>query len=162
MIQIRDAESNDAGLLLQLIREMGTQERMPVLTTEERLRRDGFGSAPKYHAFIAQTGTQVAGYALAFNCYSSFQGSGLFLEDLFVRNEFRAQGVGKLLLSRVAVRAVELGCFGIMLNVLDWNEPALKFFERAGASVLTERKTLSLTARSLEEIAEFGFACPAQ
>lgn len=144
MIQVRDADGADAELLLQLIREMGSQERLAVLTNKERLSKDGFGATPKFHAFIAQAGAQVAGYALAFNCYSSFRGSGLFLEDLFVRDEFRGKGVGKALMARVTDMATELGCFGIMLNVLDWNKPALKFFERAGASVLSERKTLCL------------------
>lgn len=147
MIQVRQAGSADAELLLQLIGEMGEQERMPVFTNEEKLARDGFGSAPKFHAFIAQAGTQVAGYALAFDCYSSFRGSGLFLEDLFVRDEFRGQGVGKVLMSRVKAMATELGCFGIMLNVLDWNEPAQRFFERAGATELSERKTLCLMVK---------------
>ena len=148
MIQVRLADSADTGLLLQLITEMGCQERMPVFTSEERLAKDGFDFAPKFHAFIAQAGMQVAGYALAFNCYSSFRGSGLFLEDLFVRDEFRGKGVGQALLSRVTAWAAELGCFGIMLNVLDWNESALRFFERAGASVLSDRKTLCLMAES--------------
>jgi GNAT superfamily N-acetyltransferase len=160
MIHVRHAESADAGLLLQLIREMGNQERMHVFTSEERLVKDGFGPEPKFHGFIAQDGMLVAGYALAFDCYSSFQGSGLFLEDLFVRGEFRGKGVGKALLSHVTAKAIGLGCFGIMLNVLDWNEPALRFFERAGASVLSERKTLCLMSESLEDIARFKFASP--
>lgn len=151
MIHVRNADGADMGLLLQLITEMGNQERMPVFTSEDRLAKDGFGSAPKFRAFIAQAGTQVAGYALAFNCYSSFRGSGVFLEDLFVRDEFRGQGVGQALLSSVTAQAAELGCFGIMLNVLDWNEPALRFFERAGASVLSDRKTLCLMAQSLSQ-----------
>lgn len=151
MIHVRLADPADTPLLLQLITEMGNQERMPVFTSEERLAEDGFGSPPKFHAFIAHAGIRVAGYALAFNCYSSFRGSGLFLEDLFVRDEFRGKGVGHALLSRVAASAAELGCFGIMFNVLDWNERALKFFEKAGASVLSDRKTLCLMAQSVSQ-----------
>jgi GNAT superfamily N-acetyltransferase len=158
MIHVRNAEPADAGLLLSLIREMGDQERLPVFANEDRLEVDGFGPAPRFHAFIAEAGTRIAGYALAFECYSSFQGSGLFLEDLFVRGEFRGKGVGKALLSRVAARAIDQGHFGIMLNVLDWNEPALTFFERAGASLLSERKTLCFPVKSLGLIAESEYA----
>src|ERR1700693_1086190 len=77
----------------------------------------------------------AAGYALFFDCYSSFQGTGIFLEDLFVRNEFRGKGVGQALLSRIAARIVEFAYFGIMFNVLDWNQSALQFFESPGAAL---------------------------
>ena len=133
MIRVRNAERTDTKLLMQLIEEMGNHQAMPVFASEERLVEDGFGPTPKFRALIAEAETKVAGYALFFDCYSSFQGPGIFLEDLFVRDDFRGKGVGRALLSRIAVRAVELDYFGILFNVLDWNHSALEFFESTGA-----------------------------
>lgn len=154
MVHIRNAERKDAKLLLQLILEMGQQERMEVFITEESLAEDGFGPAPKFRALIAEVDGRVAGYALFFDCYSSFKGTGLFLEDLFVRDDFRGAGVGKVLLSHIAAKAIELGRLGIMFNVLDWNQPALQFFQKAGATLLTGRNTLSLAGDALRQIAK--------
>jgi GNAT superfamily N-acetyltransferase len=160
MIHVRDAKRSDAGLLMQLIREMGQHERLLVTTTEERLTEDGFGLSPRFHALIAEADAEVAGYALVFDCYSSFQGAGIFLEDLFVRDDFRGKGVGRALLSRIAADAVERSQVGIMFNVLNWNQPALRFFESAGASVLADRKTLCLAGQALRTIATSGAASP--
>ena len=153
-VHIRHAERTDASLLKQLISEMGHHQRMQVFTSEERLAADGFGVKARFRALIAEADKEVAGYALFFDCYSSFQGSGIFLEDLFVRDQFRSKGVAKALLARITEIAIECNCFGIMLNVLDWNQSALQFFESAGASVMCERKTLSLTGKPLAEIAQ--------
>jgi GNAT superfamily N-acetyltransferase len=152
MVGIRNAERADVQLLTELIDEMAVHERLSVFASEQSLAVDGFGPGPKFCALIAEVDRGVAGYALFYNCYSSFQGPGIFLEDLFVRDEFRGNGVGNALLSRIAGIAIEQGCFGIMFNVLEWNEPALKFFSRAGASLLRERKTLCLTGAPLREI----------
>lgn len=152
MIHLRDAELSDAKLLNELIEEMGRHERMSVRVCEKRLIKDGFGAAPKFRVLIAEVGSKVAGYALLFECYSSFQGSGIFLEDLFVRDAFRGKGVGGVLLSRIASEADERGCFGVLFNVLEWNHSALEFFRRAGASVLLDRKTFCLPSRSLREL----------
>lgn len=153
MIRVRKAHGTDAGLLRQMILEMGQHEQLPVFATEERLAEDGFGDAPKFHALIAEVEDGVAGYALFFDCYSSFQGPGIFLEDLFVRERFQGKGVGRALLQRIAARVVELGYCGIIFNVLDWNQSALEFFESAGAEV-SDRKTLCLTGPALHGIAK--------
>jgi GNAT superfamily N-acetyltransferase len=154
MVQVRNAQPADAKLLKQLIDEMGHHERMRVFASEESLTVDGFGPKPMFHALLGMVDGAVAGYALFYDCYSSFEGRGIFLEDLFVREGFRGSGVGNALLSNIAEIALKQGCFGIMFNVLKWNDAALKFFDRAGASLLSERKTLCLTAASLREIAE--------
>jgi GNAT superfamily N-acetyltransferase len=154
MIHVRNAQRKDVRLLMQMILEMGQHERLTVFATEEPLVEDGFGATPKFPVLIAEDEAEAAGYALFFDCYSSFQGSGIFLEDLFLRDDFRGKGVGKALLSQVAARVIELEYFGIMSNVLDWNQSALHFFESAGASELSDRKTLCLTGAALREIAE--------
>jgi len=151
MIQVRKAQRPDARLLRQMILEMGQHERLPVFATEKRLAEDGFGVAPKFQVLIAEVEAAAAGYALFFDCYSSFQGPGIFLEDLFVRNEYRGKGVGRALLSRMAAKVVQRAYFGIMFNVLDWNQSALQFFESAGA-VLSDRKILCLAGPALRGI----------
>lgn len=153
MVKVRNAQPDDAKPLKRLIDEMGQHERMRVFVTEESLITDGFGPEPLFRALLATVNEAVAGYALFYDCYSSFQGRGIFLEDLFVRDPFRGSGVGNALLSRVSEIALKQRCFGIMFNVLKWNESALKFFERAGASLLHERNSLCLAARTLREVA---------
>ena len=92
MVHVRNARQADVKLLKALIDEMGVHERMSVFAGEERLTVDGFGPRPRFHALIAEVDQSVAGYALFFHCYSSFQGEGVFLEDLFVRDQFRGRG----------------------------------------------------------------------
>lgn len=112
MLLIRPAVRNDVDLLKALIHEMGEYERLPVLITQETLERDGFGPRPEFRVLIADWDSQPAGYAFFFNCYSTFRGRGLFLEDLFVRPQFRGKKVGDALLSHVAVVARHEACLG--------------------------------------------------
>ena len=102
MLSIRPATAADAILITTLIRELAEYEHLSheVGITEEDVLRDGFGSRPRFRAIIAEWDGQVAGYALFFEVYSSFQGrAGLLLEDLFVRSQYRSKGVGKALLA---------------------------------------------------------------
>src|SRR5258708_26937534 len=123
MLSIRPANLHDVGEVKALIHEMGEYERMPVVVTEESLARDGFGPRPEFSVLIAEWDGQPAGYAFLFYCYSTFRGRGLFLEDVFVRPQFRGKRVGEALFARVATVAEAENCFGIVLNVLDWNRP---------------------------------------
>jgi GNAT superfamily N-acetyltransferase len=106
MLSIRSGTVNDVPLLKTLIEEFATYERLPTVVAEEQLRQDGFGTRPKFQILIAEIDGLPAGYALFFDYYSSFQGPGIFLEDLFVRPGFRGKSVGRVLLARVA-RIVE-------------------------------------------------------
>ena len=153
MLRVRNAEPADAKLLKNMIEEMGKHERLPVSITEQKLAADGFGPNPKFRALIAEWDRQPAGYALVYDCYSSFQGCGIFLEDLYVSPQFRGKKVGKALLSRVAAIASQQDCFGIMFNVLDWNHSAFEFFENAGAIALNDRRTLCLSGSALQAAA---------
>jgi GNAT superfamily N-acetyltransferase len=150
MLHIRNAESADVQLLKNLIDQMGEYERLPVSVTHKDLAADGFGETPRFHALIAEWHLQPAGYALFYDCYSSFRGRGIFLEDLFVSSAFRGRKVGNTLLSRVAALAIEQQCFGIMFNVLGWNQPALAFFKDVGATSLADWRTLCLAGRPLQ------------
>jgi GNAT superfamily N-acetyltransferase len=153
VLVIRPAGLKDVGILNTLIHEMGEYERLPVTITEEGLERDGFGPQAEFRVLIAERDGQPAGYAFFFDCYSTFRGRGLFLEDLFVRTRFRKQKVADALLSRVAAVARVENRFGIMLNVLAWNRPALEFFRKHGVSFLDDWKTACLDGVALRTLA---------
>ena len=153
MLSIRATTVNDVGLLKALIYELAEyeRERQFVMITEADLVRDGFGPAPKFRALIAEWDGQAAGYALFFGFYSTWEGRpGLFLEDLFVRQAFRGKGIGRALLAKVAGIARHENCYGVRWEVLDWNEPAIDFYKRLGASFLDQWKSVLLTGEALD------------
>ena len=154
MLSIRPANLNDVGVLKALIHEMAEYERLPVVITEESLARDGFGVRPEFRVLIAEWDGQPAGYAFFFDCYSTFRGRGLFLEDVFVRAQFRGKKVGDALLSRVAAVARVENRFGIMLNVLGWNRLAIEFFRKHNAAFLDDWKTAYLDGEALQALTE--------
>jgi GNAT superfamily N-acetyltransferase len=149
MLSIRQANQNDVPVLHSLIQEMADYERLPFAMTEQTLVRDGFGTHARFRVFIVEFDNQPAGYAFFFDSYSTFQGRGLFLEDLFVRPQFRKNKIGWALLSRVATIAQEESCFGVMLHVLDWNESAISFYRKMNASFLDDWKTVCLKGDAL-------------
>ena len=156
MLTIRAAAADDAPLLNTLIHELAEYERLAHETsvTEEDILRDGFGATPKFRALIAEWNGQAAGYALHFDFYSTFQGRvGLFLEDIFVRPQFRKQGIGKALFTRVAAIAWEEEYFCMRWEVLDWNTPAIEFYKQWGAEFLNEWKAVMLIGDALEAAA---------
>jgi GNAT superfamily N-acetyltransferase len=138
MLKLRIATATDVALILQLIRDLAEYEREPnaVVATEEDLLRDGFGPQPKFQVLIAEWNGAPAGFALYFYHYSTWLGrAGIFLEDLFVKPELRGKGIGKALLSELAKMAVENNYYGVKWEVLDWNQPAIDFYETLGAQV---------------------------
>jgi GNAT superfamily N-acetyltransferase len=157
MLNIRHATREDVPQLLELIRGLATYEkkRHKAVVTEDDLLRDGFGSQPKFRALIAEWNGKAAGYASFFYFYSTFQGrAALFLEDLFVLDEFRGNGIGKALLIAVCKLAVEEGCFALRWEVLDWNTPAIEFYEKLGATFLNERKVVTFDSEALQRVAK--------
>lgn len=157
MLTIRSAARNDVPGLLELIRGLATYEkkRHKAVVGEADLLRDGFGPQPKFRALIAEWEGKPAGYASFFYFYSTFQGRpALFLEDLFVLDEFRGKGIGKALLVAVCKLAVEEGCFALRWEVLDWNTPAIEFYEKLGASFLNERKVVTFDTEALQRVAK--------
>jgi GNAT superfamily N-acetyltransferase len=133
-ITIRFAAADDCALLLRLIRELAVFERAPnaVVASEEDLRRHGFGADPQFEAILAFLDGEPAGVALFHARFSTWLGRPcLYLEDLYVTEAARGQGVGRRLMARLARIAVERQWGRIDFNVLEWN-PARRFYERLG------------------------------
>jgi GNAT superfamily N-acetyltransferase len=155
-IRIVPARSEDIPIILALIRALGEYERLSheIVATEDGLRAYLFGARPMAEVVLAYVGDRVTGFALFFHNFSTFLGRpGLYLEDLFVIPEWRGHGIGKRLLVHLAELAVERGCGRMEWTVLDWNEPALRFYERMGARVMKEWKLCRLTGDSLAQVA---------
>ena len=153
MLSIRSGTINDVPLLMTFFQEFAAYERLSTVITEEQLRQDGFGARPKFRVLIAEIDGLPVGYALFFDCYSSLRGHGIFLEDLFVRSQFRGKGVGRALLANVAQVTEAADGFGIMFNVLDWNNGAIRFYGRIGATFLDDWKTVCLEQKALHDLA---------
>jgi GNAT superfamily N-acetyltransferase len=125
------------------------------VATEADLLRDGFGEVPRFHALVAEWDGAPAGFALYFFNYSTWQGRpGIYLEDLFVRPSHRGRGIGTALLRAVAQIALERQCSRLVWSVLDWNEPAIRFYESLGASVMKEWMTMRVVGPALAALAE--------
>ncbi|MFB3924226.1 MAG: N-acetyltransferase family protein [Terriglobia bacterium] len=156
MLHIRPATETDIPEILKLIRELAEYEKLAhyVVVTPEDLKRDGFSERPVFRVLMAEWDGEPAGYALYFYNYSTFLGRpGIFLEDLFVRPQFRKKGIGKALLLRLAKIAVEERCARVDWIVLDWNTPALEFYKSLGAEVLKEWVTMRLSGEALAKLA---------
>jgi GNAT superfamily N-acetyltransferase len=159
MLSIRNATASDAPMILDFIRRLAEYEREPnaVIATENDLVRDGFGPEPKYRCLLAEWNGQPAGFALFHYNYSTWRGQpGLYLEDLFVLPEMRSQGIGKALLQHLAQIVQRENCYGLRWMVLEWNEPALKFYESLGAELLGEWETMLLRGPALAQLAKSG------
>ncbi|MGH9528458.1 MAG: GNAT family N-acetyltransferase [Terriglobales bacterium] len=161
MLSIRPATAEDAQLLRTLICELADYEHglEHVSITEADLVRDGFGPRAKFRAVIAEWKGQPAGYALFFLAYSTWRGrTALFLEDLFVRPQFRTKGIGKALLVHVAAVARKENCYGVKWEVLDWNQLAIDFYKTIGAEFRNEWRSMLLTGEPLQRFAANGIS----
>jgi GNAT superfamily N-acetyltransferase len=162
-LNLRPATPADVPQILQFIRDLAAYEREPdaVHATEADLLRDGFGPAKRFDCLIAEiTGEESmipAGFALYFHNYSTWRGhAGIHLEDLYVSPEHRGKGIGKALLTRIAAIAVEEGCHRFQWDVLEWNTPAIGFYEQMGAKMLTEWRTMRVAGEALPALATQG------
>lgn len=155
-LAIRKATPEDVPEILALIRELALYEREPdaVLATEADLLRDGFTEPRRFHCLMAEWDGVIAGFALYFHNYSTWRGrAGIHLEDLFVRPVYRGRGIGKALLTRVAAITVAEGGQRLQWDVLEWNTPAIGFYEQMGAKMLTEWRTMRVTDAALPALA---------
>jgi GNAT superfamily N-acetyltransferase len=156
MLNIRPATPDDIPEILALIRELAEYEREPAsaVATHADLLRDGFGPVPRFHCLIAEWSSQPAGFALYFYNYSTWRGhAGIYLEDLFVRPPFRGKGIGKALLASVASIAVAEGCPRLEWAVLDWNTPAIDFYNSLGATPMSEWTIMRVSGDALIAVA---------
>jgi GNAT superfamily N-acetyltransferase len=158
-LEIRGAAEDDVPLLLSLIKELAEYERLSheVAATEDALRDSLFGEPRVAEALLAYLGDEPAGFALFFHNFSTFLGKpGIYLEDLYVRPEFRGAGVGRALLVHLAGLAKERNCGRLEWSVLDWNEPAIGFYRSIGASPVSGWTVYRVTGEALEELAAGG------
>jgi GNAT superfamily N-acetyltransferase len=154
MYSIRPATIQDAPAITAMIHEFAEFEHLETSVLEDDIERDGFGPSPKFRALIAEWNREPAGYAIFFEFYSSFQGrAGLFMDDIYVRPEFRQQGIGKALLAHVAALAYKEGYFCLRWEVLDWNATAIDFYRSLGASFMDEWKSALLIGDALQSVA---------
>jgi len=140
-IEIRDASVDDPALILRFVKELAAYERAPeaVTATEEDIRYSLFGEDAIVHAVICQVDDKPVGFAVYFFNYSTWLGRrGLYLEDLYVSPAYRRAGAGKALLKHLARVARSRGCGRVEWSVLDWNAPAIRFYESIGAEPLNE------------------------
>lgn len=156
---IRPATVDDTPTICELIRALAEYERLShaVVLDEDRLRGYLFGPRPFAEVLLAEEDDQVVGFALFFHNFSTFLGRpGIYLEDIFVRSEYRGRGHGKALLAAIARLAVERGCGRIEWSVLNWNEPSIAFYRSLGAVPLDDWTTYRLTGDSLTALAAIG------
>lgn len=154
---IRPAAAVDTPTIAALIRALAEYEHLShtVVLDEDRLRAHLFGPRPFAEVLLAEEANEVAGFALFFHNFSTFLGQpGIYLEDLFVRPEHRGRGHGKALLSAVAQLAVTRGCGRLEWAVLDWNDPALRFYRSLGAVPMDDWTLYRLSGDALQTVAK--------
>ncbi len=153
---IRNATRTDVPALFAMVRELAEYEHLTHLcvATEAHLERELFGPEANSEALIGISGGEPAGFALYFHNFSTFLGrKGLYLEDLFVRPAHRHHGCGRALLTAVARIAAERGCGRLEWMTLDWNAPAIRFYEALGAKQMSEWRLFRVTGDALRKMA---------
>jgi GNAT superfamily N-acetyltransferase len=156
-LEIKEATKDDIPLILRFIRALAEYEKMldKVVATEEILREELFGARPAAEVVIAYADDEPAGFALFFHNFSTFLGRrGIYLEDLYVTPEARGKGIGQALLAYLAKLAEERNCGRLEWWVLDWNEPAIRFYKSLGAMPMDEWTVFRVTGDALDELAK--------
>lgn len=154
--QIKSATQSDVPVILAFIKKLAEYERLShqVVATEELLRETLFGERRTAEVAIGYLETKAVGFVLFFHNYSTFLGKpGLYIEDLFIDEDYRRRGYGRALLLHVARLAKERGCGRLEWAVLDWNQPAIDFYKKLGALPMSEWTVFRVTAKSLDELA---------
>lgn len=155
-MEIRYADEKDAGLILEFIKELAEYEKMSseVVATEELLKEWIFEKKKAEVIFALEDGKEV-GFALFFHNFSTFLGrAGIYLEDLFVKPDFRGKGYGKGLLKKLAAIAKERGCGRLEWSCLDWNKPSIDFYLSLGAKAMDEWTVYRIAGETLDKFSE--------
>jgi GNAT superfamily N-acetyltransferase len=151
MIALRTAKKEDCPRLMELVNELALFEKAPqeVTVSINEFEDAGFGNNPVWKAFIAEDDDVIVGFALYYVRYSTWKGYRLYLEDLLVTESYRGRGIGKLLFDRIIKETQELGYSGMVWQVLDWNEPAIKFYNKYGSTIEAGWMNASLSKEQL-------------
>ncbi len=149
---IRVAVKEDCPRLMELVNELALYEKAPeeVTVTLDEFIDAGFGDKPVWKAFVAEVDGIIVGFAVYYIRYSTWKGNRMYLEDLIVTEEYRGKKIGKLLFDRLIAEAKELGFSGMVWQVLDWNEPALNFYNKYEANIEAGWLNASLSKEQLQ------------
>ena len=149
---IRESKINDMPQVHHLIQELAVFEKEPnaVEITIKDLEKDGFGKSPAFHCFVAEVDKKIEGIALVYNRYSTWKGKIIHLEDLIVSKNMRGKGLGTALLDAVIKYGHQLGAKRINWEVIDWNEPAITFYEKKGAHVMRDWDVVQLDENGIK------------
>lgn len=153
MIEPRIATKDDMPQVFQLIKELALFEKEPdaVDITVANLMEDGFGNRPKFTCFVVEVNHHIEGMALVYSRYSTWKGEVLHLEDLVVSKGHRGHGLGTVLLDTVVKFGKSKGVKRISWEVLDWNEPAIAFYEKKGAKVMRDWDVVQLDEKGIDK-----------
>ena len=149
---IREATAKDMQYVLELIKELASfeKEASAVEVTTDDLVHDGFGAEKLFHCFVAEHNSKIVGMALIYSRYSTWKGPIIHLEDLVVSETMRGTGLGTALLNEVVKYCAQQGVKRISWEVLDWNEPAIVFYEKKGAKVLRDWDVVHLDEKGIQ------------
>ena len=153
---IRKGQKQDMPAVLELIKELAVFEKEPnaVEVTLQDLENDGFQNNPLFHTFVAEIDNQIIGMALYYYRYSTWKGKTIHLEDLIVKKEFRGTGAGFALYSEIIKQGKIDQVRRIEWNVLDWNEPAIQFYQKSGAKILQDWKVVHMEQEQIHKFLE--------
>lgn len=154
--KIREARREDMPAVLELIKELAAFENEPdaVITTVETLEKEGFGEHPLFKVFVAEVDGKIEGMALVYYRFSTWKGRTLHLEDLIVREEKRGTGLGNALYKKVIQYARSQALKRVEWVVLDWNQHAIDFYERSGATILKDWYTVQMDENGITKYVE--------
>ncbi|KFF20226.1 GNAT family N-acetyltransferase [Flavobacterium hydatis] len=155
-MNIRKGNPEDMKAVLGLIQELAIFEKEPdaVLVTESDLVRDGFGENPLFHVFVAEVDAEIVGIALYYYRFSTWKGKTIHLEDLIVKDKMRGTGLGFALYSEIMKQAKRDKVRRVEWNVLDWNTPAVKFYENSGAKIIEEWRVVQMDEAGVDTFLE--------
>ena len=154
--EIRDAVPADVPVILSLVKELAEFERLSdeVKATPELFHAALFGASPRAFALVCEVAGKPVGTAVCYYNFSTFVGrAGIYVEDIYIQPEFRGRGIGRAVFRHIAQRAVAEKCGRMEWAVLDWNEPALKFYENIGATVMSEWRLERLAGAAIAKLA---------